>query len=215
MSRILDGYFVEKASGGYRFGVIAPRMLANFVGVHDVDPVQPSDPVLTTYFDQVRRPCFLIGDGVTFAPIVPRDVIDFGEMRELVTVHAAQTGQHPLHAAIDVATTIDWFAWCVLMGASSRWRPTRDEQDPVWHVMMGKPYMNVFIDFLMTVAAHSTGVRRRVVIDHVLKEDQGPDAAHLRVRDQSIIFATAGVPFASHMRDRKLAECESAVRLAS
>jgi len=143
--------------------------------------------------------------------MVPRDVMSHEVFVRLIDDHVRETGKNVVHAAVDVASTIDWFAWCVFMGNPIRWRPTRNEQDPVWHNMIGKPYMEDLMGFLGKAASPGNGVRRDFILEHVVDKSAVENDV-IRPINQLAVMAMAGVPLASFMHSRVLAECESAIR---
>ncbi|MCR4312035.1 MAG: hypothetical protein NUV56_01995 [Candidatus Uhrbacteria bacterium] len=201
-------YLLDRGRNG--FTAVVPRLLADFVGNRPIESLSEYD--MTVSVDHVQRPCLPIDIRVFFIPIVPREVVTFDEMRILIGEHALEAGKSFTDAAIEVAATFDWLLWCVFMGDVC-WCPTRDEQDPVWHRLLDKPYFGRLVDFFGDIAYSINGREGRPTIEHIKEHDL--DDGTFRLVDQQAVMERCHVPLAPLMARRALAECESAVRYAS
>ncbi len=189
--------------------LVVPRLLADFVGVHSIDPPGLSDCVVE--FNHVIRRCVPLGDLTCYVPFVPVSVVSSVKIRSLIREHASERGISLVAAALEVASTFDWLAWSVLM-RHARWRPTKYEQDPVWHRLIDQSYYGELIEYIGRCVAPYNGLNSGIVLDHVVEHDVTDGA--LRPADELAVIRAYWPSLAQFMTGRRLAECESAVRLA-
>lgn len=191
--------------------LVVPRLLAQMIGTRSAE-TPGEDEVVYTY-NSVLRPCLMVAGRTLFIPLVPRGIVSRKVWAELIVEHAEAAGRSHALAAIEVAACLDWMTWCVFMWGA-RWRPTDAEQDQVWHRMLDKPYYDDLVTFLWRVTSRYTGATdKKVVLEHVVHRDLTNGA--FRPADQEAIMAKCCPELAEYMRGRALAECESAIRLAS